>query len=85
GLAGLWLAGLSPRVARAAEPDEQAGRAVFQNAVREILAHHCLKCHGGETVEAEFSLVDAESLRRGAPRGRRLSRAIRGPAGCISG
>ena len=69
GLAGLWLAGLSPRVAHAAEPDEQAGRAVFQNEVREILAHHCLKCHGGETVEAEFSLVDAESLRRGGVSG----------------
>jgi len=66
----LWwglIVGCTP--VRGDEPTEQAGKALFQAEVREILAHHCLKCHGGETVEAEFSLINSETLRKGGVSG----------------
>src|SRR5262245_626774 len=34
------------------------GLDLFRKQVRKVLVQNCLECHGGETVESEFSLVD---------------------------
>jgi mono/diheme cytochrome c family protein len=40
----------------------KAGRELFRTEVRAILTTHCLECHGGGTVKADFNLTTRESL-----------------------
>ncbi len=40
----------------------QRGLALFKSEVRELLTKHCLECHGGKSVKADFSLANRESL-----------------------
>jgi hypothetical protein len=55
------------------DPDHAAkmakGTALFQSAVRGVLAAKCLKCHSGDRVEGEFDLGTRESLLKGGPGG----------------
>lgn len=46
-----------------------AGLELFRNSVRPVLADQCLKCHGGETIESEFDLVDRDRLLKGGANG----------------
>jgi cytochrome c553 len=74
----LMLAGLTARASAADAPAEldpehaarmQRGLAVFEEHVRTILVNNCLRCHGGEETEAEFSLATRESLLKGGSSG----------------
>jgi mono/diheme cytochrome c family protein len=47
-----------------------AGLAIFKKHVRPILVRHCVQCHGGETVEAEFDLTERDRLLKGAASGK---------------
>lgn len=38
------------------------GLALFKGSVRQILTTHCLDCHGGKSVKADFDLASRESL-----------------------
>ena len=40
----------------------QKGLSIFKNHVREILTKHCLDCHGGKSIKADFSLATRSSL-----------------------
>ncbi|MFN8857811.1 MAG: PSD1 and planctomycete cytochrome C domain-containing protein [Planctomycetaceae bacterium] len=74
-LTTLWvaLAGFSvSRDLQAAPPEtepDREGLALFQNEIRPLLAHRCLKCHGGETSESEFSLISRQELIKGGTSG----------------
>lgn len=72
----LWTAGgvgTFPAPLSAAEPphDERTERGLklFQSDVRAVLAGRCVKCHGGEATESEFSLVDRQHLLQGGASG----------------
>ncbi len=45
------------------------GRELFKNEVRTLFSGRCLKCHGGEKTEGEFSLVTREALLQGGASG----------------
>src|ERR1700730_6732218 len=45
------------------------GLQIFKEHVRPILVQRCFRCHGGKSVEAEFSLADREELLRGGHSG----------------
>ncbi len=45
------------------------GRDLFQREVRPLLAGRCLKCHGGDKTEAEFSLATRDELLQGGSSG----------------
>jgi len=66
--------GASPESPPAVEKDHAAkmaqGLAVFKKHVRPVLLEHCVKCHGGQTVESEFDLTDREKLLRGGSSGK---------------
>src|SRR5438105_4156470 len=71
----LNLAVRSP-TARAAEPldpDHAAkmakGIELFRDHVRPLLADHCFKCHGGESVESGFDMSDRAGLLKGGDSG----------------
>ena len=40
----------------------KAGQELFRREVRGLLVEHCLACHGGESVKADFDLSTRESL-----------------------
>ena len=40
----------------------QQGTQLFKQKVRSILTIHCLKCHGGESVKADFDLSNRAAL-----------------------
>ena len=40
----------------------QQGTQLFKQKVRSILTTHCLKCHGGESVKADFDLSNRAAL-----------------------
>ncbi|MCA9051272.1 MAG: PSD1 domain-containing protein [Planctomycetaceae bacterium] len=55
----------APRVAAVADDHVEQmkqGTALFKNRVRRILTDHCLDCHGGRSVKADFDLSTRESL-----------------------
>lgn len=43
----------------------KAGLELFRQQVRGLLTEHCLKCHGGESVKADFDLSTREKLMAG--------------------
>lgn len=45
------------------------GLKIFQRHVRPILVQHCLRCHGGESIEAELDLSDRKKLLHGGESG----------------
>ena len=45
------------------------GRELFKNEVRTLFSGRCLKCHGGEKTEGEFSLATREALLQGGASG----------------
>ena len=49
-----------------------AGRELFKSDVRTVLAGRCLKCHGGEKTEGEFSLATREELLQGGASGKAI-------------
>jgi len=51
-----------------AEPDP-AGLALFQGHLRELLAHRCVLCHGGDSTESDFDLTTREGLLKGGASG----------------
>jgi mono/diheme cytochrome c family protein len=73
---GPWAPG-SLRVVAATAPPLPADHAErftrgleqFQRDIRPLLITHCLKCHGGEKVEGDFSLVTREDLLKGGAEG----------------
>jgi len=74
-LTGLWIAlacfGQASSGSAAppeSEPDRE-GLALFRNEIRPLLAHRCLKCHGGDAAEAEFSLISRQDLVKGGTSG----------------
>ncbi|HUG69247.1 MAG TPA: PSD1 and planctomycete cytochrome C domain-containing protein [Pirellulaceae bacterium] len=48
------------------------GRELFKSEVRTVFAGRCLKCHGGEKTEGEFSLATRESLLQGGASGKAI-------------
>jgi hypothetical protein len=64
-------AGTSP-AARGAEANNSQGLDVFTKHVRLILAHKCVRCHGGDATEAEFNLVTRDGLLKGGAGGRAI-------------
>ena len=67
-------AGANPEAPQLVDKDHAAkmaqGVAVFKKHVRPVLLMHCIKCHGGQTVESEFDLTDREKLLRGGSSGK---------------
>ncbi|MBI2477890.1 MAG: PSD1 domain-containing protein, partial [Planctomycetia bacterium] len=49
-----------------------AGRELFKNEVRTVLAGRCLKCHGGEETEGEFDLATREGMLKGGASGKAI-------------
>ncbi|MGB0598313.1 MAG: PSD1 and planctomycete cytochrome C domain-containing protein [Rubripirellula sp.] len=49
-----------------------ASRQLFRSDVRQIFVGRCLKCHGGETTEGEFSLASRADLIRGGDSGQAI-------------
>ncbi len=45
------------------------GLELFKSKVGPLLVAQCLKCHGGETIESEFSLADRDALLKGGAAG----------------
>jgi mono/diheme cytochrome c family protein len=64
----------NPVVLRQIDTDHAAkmaqGMELFTKHVRSVLIEHCVKCHGGQTVESEFDLTDREKLLRGGASGK---------------
>lgn len=52
---------------------DPAGLAVFQGHLRELLAHRCVMCHGGDSTESEFDLTTSEGLLKGGANGEVLA------------
>lgn len=50
--------------------DMAAGLDLFKRDVRQIFAGRCLKCHGGEDTEGDFSLASREALLKGGASGK---------------
>ncbi len=48
------------------------GRELFKRDVRQIFAGRCLKCHGGEETEGEFSLATRDALLIGGASGKAI-------------
>src|SRR5262245_29285026 len=46
------------------------GLELFKKSVRQTLVQHCLKCHGGQKVEAEFNLASRELILKGGTSGK---------------
>ena len=40
----------------------QKGLSLFKEHVRQVLQEHCLDCHGGKSVKADFNLSSREQL-----------------------
>jgi cytochrome c553 len=59
----------TPAGAEKLDPDHAAkmtqGLELFKRDVRSVLVGRCVKCHGGETIESEFSLMTRELLLKG--------------------
>jgi hypothetical protein len=53
---------LSLCVMSAVAADESEGLRLFREHVRADLIHHCLECHGGKSVKADFDLSTRERL-----------------------
>ena len=49
-----------------------ASRQLFRSDIRQIFVGRCLKCHGGETSEGEFSLASRAALMRGGESGKAI-------------
>ncbi len=47
----------------------ERGLGIFEEHVRPILVNNCLRCHGGEETEGEFSLATRENLLQGGSSG----------------
>ena len=47
----------------------KAGTALFRTSVRKILVERCLSCHGGDSLEGEFSLATRAGLLQGGEKG----------------
>jgi len=45
------------------------GLELFRKEIRPLLTTHCLKCHGGEKVQSDFSLATREDLLKGGAEG----------------
>lgn len=41
---------------------QQLGLSIFKNHVRKILSEHCLECHGGSSIKADFNLASRAHL-----------------------
>lgn len=67
----LAAAGLPPDIVVAQDDAARTERGLklFRDDVRAILVHNCLKCHGGEVSESEFSLVNRDLLMKGGRAG----------------
>ncbi len=52
---------------------DPAGLALFQGHLRELLAHRCVMCHGGDATESEFDLTTREGLLKGGAGGEVLA------------
>jgi len=52
---------------------DPAGLALFQGHLRELLAHRCVMCHGGDATESEFDLTTREGLLKGGVGGEVLA------------
>ena len=77
---GLLLV-VSPAVAEEPKATDQAavdpehaqkmaqGMQLFRRDIRPILTGRCLKCHGGDKTEGEFSLQTRETLLKGGSQG----------------
>ena len=69
-------AGMNPAARNTAARDTAAGGGegldVFSKHVRLILAHKCVRCHGGDATESEFNLVTREGLLKGGAGGRAI-------------
>jgi mono/diheme cytochrome c family protein len=65
------LTGAEPPVPLPADHAERFTRGLgqFQKEIRPLLITHCLKCHGGEKTQGEFSLATREDLLRGGADG----------------
>lgn len=48
------------------------GRELFKSEVRTVFSGRCLKCHGGEKTEGEFSLATREALLKGGASGKAI-------------
>jgi mono/diheme cytochrome c family protein len=78
-----WGLGLAAAVSLAvhdtqaaeATPDgpDAAGLAVFQQHLRELFAHRCVMCHGGDSTEGDFDLTTREGLLKGGALGEVLT------------
>ncbi len=49
-----------------------AGQDLFKREVRTLFAGRCLKCHGGEKTEGEFSLATREEFLKGGASGKAI-------------
>jgi hypothetical protein len=45
------------------------GLELFRKEIRPLLTTHCLKCHGGEKTQSDFSLASREDLLKGGAEG----------------
>jgi mono/diheme cytochrome c family protein len=95
-LSALWALGDEPPPKRGADSKSEApplldkdhakkmaqGLELFKKHVRPALIEHCVKCHGGQTVESEFDLTDREKLLRGGASGK-VAEPGRGKSGTL--
>ena len=60
----LRLAAAEPAVPFPADHAERftRGLELFRKEIRPLLTNHCLKCHGGEKTQGDFSLASREDL-----------------------
>jgi len=65
----------TPAGTPAAEPQaaDPAGLVLFQGHLRELLAHRCVMCHGGDATESDFDLTTREGLLKGGAGGEVLT------------
>ncbi len=54
--------GKTPAVSADHAARMKAGLALFKEHIGPLLKQHCLKCHGGESVKADFNLANRKSL-----------------------
>ncbi len=48
------------------------GLELFKSDVRQLLVEHCLACHGGEKVKADFNLATREDILKGGTEGQAI-------------
>ena len=67
----LRLAAAEPAVPFPADHAERFTRGLeqFRKEIRPLLTTHCLKCHGGEKTQSDFSLASREDLLKGGAEG----------------